>query len=236
MEPDPLMSESDVTSHGPGELVIEPPSGRAADACVILLHGLGADGHDFEPLVPALNLPTSLAVRFVLPHAPRMPVTINGGMQMPAWYDILEMNLGRRVDEAQLRTSASRVHQLIDAEIARGIDSRRIIVAGFSQGGAVAYEAALTYPQPLGGLLALSTYFATADSIAPSEANRELVIEAHHGSFDPVVPESLGKAGAERARAMGYPVNYRRYPMQHSLCPQQVADIGPWLAARLATD
>ncbi|SDM18350.1 phospholipase/carboxylesterase [Franzmannia pantelleriensis] len=232
MEFDPTMR--DETS--PGELVIEPSSGQPANACVILLHGLGADGNDFKPLVPALNLPASLAVRFVLPHAPRMPVTINGGMQMPAWYDILEMNLGRRVDEAQLRTSAARVHRLIDAEIARGIDSRRIILAGFSQGGAVAYEAALTYPQPLGGLLALSTYFATADSIAPSEANRELVIEAHHGSFDPVVPESLGKEGAERARAMGHPVNYRRYPMQHSLCPQQVADIGPWLTARLATD
>lgn len=227
---------SDATSKGPGELIIEPPSGQPADACVILLHGLGADGHDFEPLVPALNLPSSLAVRFVLPHAPRLPVTINGGMQMPAWYDILEMNLGRRVDEGQLRTSAARVHQLIDAEIARGIDSRRIIVAGFSQGGAVAYEAALTYPQPLGGLLALSTYFATADSIVPSEANRDLVIEAHHGNLDPVVPESLGKEGAERARAMGHSVNYRRYPMPHSLCPQQVADIGPWLAARLASD
>ncbi|MDR5907627.1 alpha/beta hydrolase [Franzmannia qiaohouensis] len=227
---------SDATSHGPGELVIEPSSGKPANACVILLHGLGADGNDFKPLVPALNLPSSIAVRFVLPHAPRMPVTVNGGMQMPAWYDILEMNLGRRVDETQLRASAARVHRLIDAEIAAGIDSRRIIIAGFSQGGAVAYEAALTYPKPLGGLLALSTYFATADSITPSEANRELVIEAHHGSMDPVVPESLGKAGAERARAMGYPVNFRRYPMPHSLCPQQVADIGPWLADRLTQE
>ncbi|MBD3896919.1 alpha/beta fold hydrolase [Halomonas sp. ML-15] len=227
---------SDATSNGPGEIIVEPSNGQPANACVILLHGLGADGNDFKPLVPVISLPSSLAVRFVLPHAPRMPVTINGGMRMPAWYDILEMNLGRRVDEAQLRTSAARVHRLIDAEIAGGIDSRRIIVAGFSQGGAVAYEAALTYPQPLGGLLALSTYFATADSIAPSEANRELVIEAHHGSFDPVVPESLGKEGVERARAMGHPVTYRTYPMAHSLCPQQVADIGPWLASRLAQD
>lgn len=217
----------------PSELIIEPTQGQRADACVILLHGLGADGHDFEALVPVLNLPAGLGVRFVLPHAPRLPVTINGGMVMPAWYDILEMNLGRRIDERQLRISAARVHELIDAEIAKGIDSQRIILAGFSQGGAVAYEAALTYPQPLGGLLALSTYFATADNIVPSEANRNLVIEAHHGSFDPVVPESLGRAGAERARAMGHEVNYRTYPMQHSLCPQQVADIGPWLASRL---
>ncbi|QJQ94865.1 MULTISPECIES: alpha/beta hydrolase [Halomonadaceae] len=216
------------------ELIIEPCSGKPADACVILLHGLGADGHDFEPLVPALSLPDELAVRFILPHASRLPVTINGGMVMPAWYDILEMNLGRRVDEAQLKASAARVHRLIDAEIDQGIDSRRIILAGFSQGGAVAYEAALSYPKPLGGLLALSTYFATTQSIQAHEANRDLVIEVHHGSFDSVVPETLGQAGAEAARQMGYSVNYRRYPMQHALCPQQIAEIGPWLAARLA--
>ncbi|MFC3282000.1 alpha/beta hydrolase [Litchfieldella rifensis] len=220
----------------PSELVIEPHNGQPADSCVILLHGLGADGHDFEPLVPALNLPSDLAVRFVLPHAPTLPVTINGGMMMPAWYDILEMNLGRRIDEAQLKASAKRIHALIDAQIAKGIDSRRIVIAGFSQGGAVAYQAALTYPQPLAGLLVLSGYFATADSIEPHEANRGLVIEAHHGSFDPVVPEDLGQAGAERAREMGYEVTYRRYPMQHSLCPQQVADIAPWLAQRLAKE
>lgn len=220
----------------PSELVVEPRNGKPADSCVILLHGLGADGHDFQPLVPVLEIPNNLAVRFVLPHAPRLPVTINGGMQMPAWYDILEMDLGRRIDETQLKVSAKRVHDLIDAEIDKGIDSQRIVLAGFSQGGAVAYEAALTYPRPLAGLLALSTYFATADSIVPHEANRGLPIEVHHGSFDPVVPESLGRAGAERAREMGYSVNYRRYPMQHALCPQQIADIGPWLAERLARD
>ncbi|WP_148253649.1 alpha/beta hydrolase [Aidingimonas lacisalsi] len=217
------------------ELIIEPQSGRPVDACVILLHGLGADGHDFEPLVPALNLPADMAVRFVLPHAPRMPVTVNGGMTMPAWYDILEANLDRRVDEAQLMASAARIHGLIDAEIDKGIDSRRIIVAGFSQGGAVAYQAALTYPKPLGGLLALSTYFATADSIEPSDANRGLVIEAHHGSFDPVVPEALGQKGADRAKTMGYAVTYRRYAMQHSLCPEQVPDISAWLTERLGS-
>lgn len=214
-------------------LIIEPRQARAADATVILLHGLGADGHDFEPLVPALPLAKDLAVRFVLPHAPRMPVTVNGGMEMPAWYDILDMNLGRRIDEAQLKASADMVHGLIDAEIARGIDSRRIIVAGFSQGGAVAYHAALTYPKPLGGLLALSTYFATATSIEPSDANRALPIEVHHGSFDPVVPEALGHEGAERAEALGYAVTYRTYPMQHALCPEQIEDIGQWLNARL---
>lgn len=214
-------------------LIIEPAGGRQADACVILLHGLGADGHDFEPLVPALGLPDSMAVRFVLPHASRLPVTINGGMIMSAWYDILEMDLDRRVDVDQLRASARRVHGLVDDQIAQGIDSRRIVIAGFSQGGAVAYEAALSCAQPLAGLLALSTYFATADSIELAEANRRLPIEVHHGTADPVVPEALGREGAQRVEALGYPVRYRTYEMGHSLCPEQAADIAEWLVARL---
>lgn len=218
----------------PGELIIEPRSGRPADACVFILHGLGADGSDFEPLVPALPLPSDDAVRFILPHAPRLPVTINGGMVMPAWYDILEMNLDRRIDERQLMASAERIQVLISEQIDHGIDSRRIILAGFSQGGAVAYQAALSFAQPLGGLLALSTYFATADSIELAEANRGLPIEVHHGSFDPVVPEALGRAGFEKVRSLGYPANYRRYPMAHAVCPQQVTDIGTWLSERLA--
>lgn len=215
------------------ELIIEPSNGRKADACVILLHGLGADGHDFEPLIPALELPDSLAVRFVLPHAPQLPVTVNGGMTMSAWYDILEMNLGRRVDVEQLRASAERVHGLVDDQIADGIDSRRIVIAGFSQGGAVAYEAALSCARPLAGLLALSTYFATADSIDLVEVNRRLPIEVHHGSADPVVPESLGREGAEKVESLGYPVNYRSYEMGHSLCPEQARDIAAWLTTTL---
>lgn len=218
----------------PGELIIEPRGGEPADACVFILHGLGADGHDFEPLVPALRLPADARVRFVLPHAPHLPVTINGGMVMPAWYDILEMNLGRRVDEPQLKASAERVQTLVREQIAGGIDSRRIVLAGFSQGGAVAYQAALSFEAPLGGLLALSTYFATADSIALAEANRGLPIEVHHGAFDPVVPEALGKAGYETLKALGYPVHYRQYPMAHAVCPQQVDDIAAWLGERLA--
>ncbi|KPQ20400.1 MULTISPECIES: alpha/beta hydrolase [unclassified Halomonas] len=218
----------------PGELIIEPKSGKPADACVFILHGLGADGHDFEPLVPALGLPASAKVRFIMPHAPRLAVTINGGMVMPAWYDILAMDLGRRVDEVQLKVAAKRIQALIQEQIDQGIDSQRIIVAGFSQGGAVAYHAALSFPQPLGGLLAMSSYFATADSIALAEANRQIPIEVQHGSFDPIVPESLGKSGAERLTGMGYAVNYRQYPMAHSLCPQQVSDISKWLTQRLS--
>ncbi|WP_280547446.1 MULTISPECIES: alpha/beta fold hydrolase [unclassified Halomonas] len=218
----------------PDELIIEPRSGRPADACVIILHGLGADGSDFEPLVPALPLPTDDAVRFILPHAPRLPVTVNGGMVMPAWYDIKEMSLDRQIDEPQLMASAERIQALMRQQIEHGIDSRRIILAGFSQGGAVAYQAALSFEEPLGGLLALSTYFATPDSIELSDANRGLPIEVHHGSFDPVVSESLGKAGYEQVRSLGYPAHYRRYPMAHALCPQQIGDIGRWLAERLA--
>ncbi|WP_445000634.1 alpha/beta hydrolase [Halomonas mongoliensis] len=218
----------------PGELIIEPRSGKPADACVFILHGLGADGSDFEPLVPALSLPADASVRFILPHAPRLPVTINGGMVMPAWYDILEMNLGRRVDEPQLKASAERIQGLVREQIGHGIDSRRIILAGFSQGGAVAYQAALSFEQPLGGLLAMSTYFATADSIELAEANRGLPIVVHHGSFDPVVPEALGRTGFDKVKALGYPASYRQYPMAHAVCPQQVGDIGSWLGERLA--
>ncbi|MGR2739700.1 alpha/beta hydrolase [Billgrantia sp. Q4P2] len=218
----------------PGELIIEPKSGRPADACVFILHGLGADGHDFEPLVPALPLKAGLEARFILPHAPRLPVTINGGMVMPAWYDIHEMSLDRRVDTAQLVASAERIQELVQEQVDHGIDSRRIILAGFSQGGAVAYQAALSFDAPLGGLLAMSTYFATADTIAFSEANRELPIEIHHGSFDPVVPEALGKAACQRLQGLGYPVHYQSYPMAHAVCPQQVGDIATWLNARLS--
>ena len=142
----------------PGELIVEPKNGQPANACVFILHGLGADGHDFEPLVPALSLPEGANVRFIMPHAPRLAVTINGGMVMPAWYDILAMDLDRRVDERQLKISANRIQGLIDEQIDQGIDSQRIIIAGFSQGGAVAYQAALSFPQPLGGLLAMSTW------------------------------------------------------------------------------
>lgn len=218
----------------PGELIIEPKNGQPANVCVFILHGLGADGHDFEPLVPALSLPKDANVRFIMPHAPRLPVTINGGMVMPAWYDILAMDLDRRVDEGQLKTSAERIQGLIREQVEQGIDSRRIIMAGFSQGGAVAYHATLSFPEPLGGLLALSTYFATADSIELADANRDIEIEVHHGNFDPVVPESLGRSGADRLKGLGYSVNYRQYPMAHALCPQQVSDIGQWLTQRLS--
>ncbi|WP_024951702.1 alpha/beta hydrolase [Cobetia crustatorum] len=211
--------------------VIEPQG--QVDACVIWLHGLGADGSDFVPVVPALGLSAGHGVRFVFPHARELAVTVNGGMRMPAWYDILEMNLGRRVEESQLRESAAYVHALIEEQIVQGIESRRIILAGFSQGGAVVYEAALSCEQPLGGLLALSTYFATSATLQPSAANQGLDISVHHGTQDDVVPLSLGEAGAESARALGHPVEWQAWPMAHAVCLEEIEAIGEWFMARL---
>ncbi|WP_311950361.1 alpha/beta hydrolase [Halomonas piscis] len=214
------------------ELIIEPLSGRPANACVFILHGLGADGYDFEPLVPQLDLPAGAEVRFIMPHAPRLAVSVNNGMTMPAWYDILSVDLGRELDTGQLASSAERIQRLMRDQIEAGIDSRRIVVAGFSQGGAVAYQAALTFDQPLAGLLAMSTYLADPDVPGPGDG-AALPIEAHHGTADPVVPESLGRQGVEALRALGYAVEYRTYDMAHALCPEQIGDISRFLGARL---
>jgi len=200
-----------------------------ADAAVIWLHGLGADGHDFVPIVPELSLPDSAAIRFVFPHAPSMPVTINNGMVMPAWYDILDMSIEKKLDEDQLLASAEKIRVLIDREIERGIDSSRIVIAGFSQGGAVAYQTALTYPEPLAGLLAMSTYFATCESIVPSQENKGLPIQIYHGTMDPVVPEPLGKIAYGRLKEKGYNANYKTYPMQHGVCAEEVMDVSKWI-------
>lgn len=235
--PDPFRAieqSHETTMSDNNQIVINPTGGAPADACMIILHGLGADGSDFEPVAQMMPRPDDVRLRFIMPHAPRLAVTINGGMVMPAWYDILEMNLDRRVDEQQLRRSAQRIQAVIREQIAAGIDSRRILLAGFSQGGAVAYEAALSLDQPLGGLLAMSTYFATADSVSLAQANRELSIEIHHGNMDPVVPESLGRAAHARLESLGYSPRYRQYPMAHAVCPQQIADIGQWMTSRLA--
>ena len=209
------------------------PSGASPTASIIWLHGLGSDGHDFAGIVPELHLPETLAVRFVLPHAPSIPVTINNGFVMPAWYDILEMNIGRRVDTAQLLQSAAAVHALIEREIERGIDSRRILLAGFSQGGAVILQAALSCPHPLAAAFSLSSYFPTVDTIVPHAANRELPILICHGTRDPVVNETLGKKAEADLRALGHPTQYKSYPMEHSVCIEQIRDISNWIQERL---
>lgn len=215
-------------------VIIEPA--QPATASVIWLHGLGADGHDFEPIVPELKLPPTTAIRFIFPHAPSIPVTINGGYVMPAWYDILAMDIDRKVDVQQLEASAQAVAKLIDREIEKGIPSERIVLAGFSQGGAVAYQTALSYPKPLAGLLAMSTYFATADTIQVNSANQQLPIEIFHGLQDPVVPESLGRKAQQRLQAMGYTPGYFTYAMEHSVNAKEVSDLAGFIKKWLVKD
>lgn len=212
---------------------IEIETGENPTASVIWLHGLGASGHDFEPVVPELGLPQDAAVRFIFPHAPNLPVTINGGMSMPAWYDIKAMDIDRVVDTEQLKASADAVAKLIDREKEKGVPADRIIIAGFSQGGAVAYELGLSYPERLGGILALSTYFATANTVQRSEANAGVPISVYHGTFDPVVPESLGVRSVESLKEMGYDPEYQTFPMEHSVCLEEVQDIGRFIRRHL---
>jgi len=212
-------------------LIVEPEI--EATASVIWLHGLGADGHDFAPIIPELNLPDEHAVRFIFPHAPTLPVTINNGHVMPAWYDILEMSIERNIDIDGLMKSSAEIAKLIDLEIGKGIDSERILLAGFSQGGAVAYQCALTYQKPLAGLLALSTYFATQSVITPAAVNKQIPILICHGTQDPVVPEMLGQMARDQLLTLGYQVEYKTYPVAHNMCADEVADIGKWIGLLL---
>ncbi|WP_434360852.1 alpha/beta hydrolase [Parasalinivibrio latis] len=206
----------------------------APDACVIWLHGLGASGHDFEAAIPELGLDTSLKIRFIFPHAPQIPVTVNGGYVMPAWYDILQMGEGRKINKAQLIESAAAVTDLINHQIDDGINSQRIVLAGFSQGGAVAYHAALMFPRKLAGLLALSTYFATAEEVRLQPENSGLPVMVMHGEYDPVVTPRLGREALGDLVALGLAPVWRTYAMEHSVCMPQLRDIGKWIAARLS--
>ena len=209
---------------------LQSPPGVDVNAAIVWLHGLGADGNDFAPVVPQLALPESFGIRFVFPHAPSIPVSINNGYVMPAWYDIKQLDIDRHVDIEQLLLSAQWIHDLIGREIERGIASERIIVAGFSQGGAVAFEAALTYPGPLAGIMALSTYFATAGSIQINPIHNTIPIMICHGTMDQVVPESLGLKSLATLQNLGFVPEYNSYPMEHAVCPQEIADIGTWIS------
>ncbi len=213
----------------PVTVEIEPRS--RADASVVLLHGLGADGHDFESLVPELRLPASTAVRWVFPHAPVRPVTINGGARMRAWYDITGFDRRALEDEAGIRESAQAVCALVEREHERGIASDRIVLAGFSQGGAIALFAGLRQPARLAGILALSTYLPLADRLAAQAhpANAAVPILMAHGTSDPIVPLALAEGSRTLLRERGYEVDFRTYPMPHSLCAEEVTDIREWL-------
>jgi len=208
---------------------IEHDTGPEPRFCVIWLHGLGADGNDFAPIVPVLKLPPQPAIRFIFPHAPEIPVTVNGGMVMPAWYDILEMDIDRKVDVDGVLASAESINRFVDREIERGIPEQNIIMAGFSQGGAVAYHVALNRETPLCGLLAMSTYCAACDRLHAHASLKSLPIEIHHGLYDPVVPERLGKEASAFLEEHGYAPVYRTYPMEHQVCAEQIDDISTWL-------
>ncbi len=214
---------------------LEPSCGaESARHSVLWLHGLGADGHDFEPIVPELGIPDEAAVRFVFPHAPSQPVSINMGMVMPAWYDIVSVDLGRKHDEAGIERSALALRALIRRENERGVPSERIILAGFSQGGAIALHTGLRFEEPLLGIVALSTYLVCEERLAEerSAANAGVPIFQAHGTLDPMVVPERGVAARERLRALGYGVDWHEYPMQHQVCVEEIQELSKWFRAR----
>lgn len=224
--------------HGMSKPILETveinPAGTPR-ASLIWLHGLGADGHDFEPLIPQLGIVETLGVRVVLPHAPHRPVTINGGMAMPAWYDIKAADFKRGQDSEGIYESDQQLRALIRREVDSGIPAEHIILAGFSQGGAIVLHTGLRYPQPLAGILALSTYVPLADTLATEAvaANDRVPILMAHGMQDPVVPVQLALQSRDLLEQLGYNVNWHSYPMQHALCPEEISDVRVWLLQRL---
>jgi len=200
-------------------------------ASVVWLHGLGADGHDFEAIVPELHLPRDAGVRFVFPHAPVRPITINGGMSMRGWYDLYGLGPGFPQDADGIAESRNRVEALLAREQERGVPAGRIVLAGFSQGGAVALHTGLRYPQRLAGLLALSTYVPLHDTLDAerSEANADLPIFMAHGRMDPVLPFEMGSRSHELLANLGYTVEWHEYPMQHQVCIEEIQAVATWL-------
>lgn len=214
---------------------VEIDVGTEPDGAVIWLHGLGADGHDFEPIVPELRLAGQLSLRFIFPHAPVRPVTINGGLQMRAWFDILTLDRSGPQDESGIRGSSARLIELIEREQARGIACERIVLAGFSQGGAIAAHAALRFQARLAGLMALSTYLPMESNFADEVVgnvdaqSRDLPIFMAHGTYDPVLPFAYGQHARDVITAAGYRVEWHEYPMAHAVCAEEIDDIRAWL-------
>ncbi len=201
-----------------------PPVGT-----VIWLHGLGANGDDFVPIADELALPLDLPLRFVFPHAPEIPVTINGGVVMPAWYDISHPDLGQKVDAARIRATQQQIAQCIDEERVHGISSEHVLVVGFSQGGAIALQTAWCYPHRLAGVAALSGYLPLANCGAVAETNRDLPIFMGHGRADPIVPLTLGIVSRDKLRQTGHSVTWRDYAMSHTVSKEEVQDLRAWL-------
>lgn len=212
---------------------IELQTSDTISASVIWLHGLGADGSDFVPVVDELNLPDSLGIRFIFPNAPEIPVTVNAGYIMPAWYDILELTEERVINQEHLLDSVKLIQALIDREIDRGIPSEKILLTGFSQGGAVAYHAALSYPKPLAALVGLSTYFPSINNFEATSSNKHLPILVCHGSYDSMVVERQGKRAVDTLQALGHKVQYNSYPIEHEVCLPEIQDISSFLQTHL---
>ena len=210
---------------------IQVETGPDPTAVVVWLHGLGADGHDFEAIVPELDLDGVPPVRFIFPHAPLRPVTINHGTVMRAWYDILELDIHRKIDHKGLEESSAAIRNLIANQIAAGFPANRIILAGFSQGGAMTYHVGIPHDPPLAGLMVLSAYLADPE-VASGPGSVPLL--CCHGNLDPVVPHALGKSSAERLSELGWPVEWHDYMAPHGLHPQQIVDISGWLKERLS--
>ena len=219
------------------DLPLEIETHPSPDAAVIWLHGLGADGHDFESIVPELHLPASLKIRFIFPHAPFRPVTCNGGYVMRAWYDVYSLETIDREDREGLEAARQTVESLIQREMERGISADRIILMGFSQGGAVVLFTGLRFSRRLAGIGALSTYLPLADSLGEEKhpANAQIPIFMAHGEYDPVVRFALGEKSCRFIQQQGYAVHWRSYPMEHSVCMEEIHDIAEWLGQLLLT-
>jgi len=215
---------------------IEIQTGAQPAAAVIWLHGLGADGHDFEPIVPELRLRATTRIRFVFPHAPLRPVTINQGHVMRAWYDVRALAGVRREDEAGVRQSARQIEALLARERQRGIAPGRLVIAGFSQGGAMALHVGLRYADRLAGLLALSCYLPLSNTLPTeaSPANRDVPIFWAHGLHDPMIPQAMAEQGRAQLAELGYQIDWHQYPIPHSVSAEEIADVARWLERVLA--
>ncbi|MBI2216327.1 MAG: alpha/beta hydrolase fold domain-containing protein [Candidatus Rokubacteria bacterium] len=210
---------------------LEIETAAAPRAAVIWMHGLGADGHDFEPIVPELAIPESLAIRFVFPHAPTRPVTINNGWVMRAWYDVLPVAGERREDEAGVRASQDAIEALIAREKSRGVPASRIVLAGFSQGGAMALHTGFRHGDRLAGIMGLSCFLPLADRVTDeaTAANRDVPIFLAHGTHDDVIPIARGRRSRDVLLGFGYRIDWREYPMPHSVSPAEISDVAAWL-------
>lgn len=215
---------------------IQRDTGTDPRYAVIWLHGLGADGHDFEPIVPELGLSGPAPVRFIFPHAPTRPVTINGGMVMRAWYDITAMDLSADVDADGIQQSSEQLRDLVQATVDSGFRTDQVVLAGFSQGGVIALHTGVRYPDKLAGIIALSTYVALPETVqhAASDANRDTPIFMAHGRYDPVIPCTLGERSRDFLIKEGYPVQWHEYPMEHSVYPDEIRDLAGWLNERIS--